>query len=103
MKMVSKQFDEVSEKRGLMTLVRKKHLLVSKGRQEVSGIYGALTGQTNTPRKRHTWLNLARRNNRKPLSIVLSAAPTSLRTRGRALSHETRLGRGLAISSLFIH
>lgn len=54
-----------------MTVVKKKHLSVSKGRQEVSGVSAALIGQASAPRKRHTWLNLAQRNNKKPLSIVL--------------------------------
>lgn len=71
MKMASIQFDEVSSRERPNDTCKRKHLLVSKGRQEVSGTSVALIGQANTPRKRHTWLNLAQRNNKKPLSIVL--------------------------------
>lgn len=66
MKMASIQLDEVSEYGGLMTAVRKKHLAVSKGRQEVSGAYMALIGWTDTPGKRHTWLNLALEGQQNP-------------------------------------
>lgn len=52
-----------------MTLVRKNICRVERS-PEVSGTDVALIGQTNTPRKRGTWLNLAQRN-KKALSIVL--------------------------------
>lgn len=69
MKMASIQFDEVSEYGGLMTVVKEKHLAVSKGWQEVSGVYMALIGWTDTPGKRHTWLNLALEGQQNPFQL----------------------------------
>lgn len=43
--------------------------MVSKGRQEVSGAYMALIGWTDTPGKRHTWLNLALEGQQNPFQL----------------------------------